>query len=469
MKKIFFFLFCVVMCCNAQNIPWFQSSAVLKADKSPLTLVSADFNADGKADIAAGNYASNVISVFLGGGNGLFSGPVNYFLSPSTPAWSKQYIASGDFNNDGKVDLVVAVQSSFSIVFSVFEGTGTGTFLLPNDFGSCNSYTISSAPNSILVADYNGDGNDDIALGFLGAAAIIFQGNGNGSFSSCINNSIPNYRRSLINGDFNGDGYLDLSGIGGFSSNQGIYVLLGGSSGTFGLPITTSFNPPWSNFITAGNFNSDNKQDIVLTHLGLGTVQIFLAANGGSFSTGPTYSVYGASYTLAKDLDNDSKSDLAVVGAGKVSLLKGNGDGSFLLEGSYSVHQDAASIISTDVNGDGAFDLIVGSGVEGQKFSTDTISILYNQRPVGIPKHISLDVQDVLIYPNPSKGYYSVVSNSSMQNLTVEVFNMLGLRVRKFELMQKNYLLDLQDQPEGVYTAMFTKGSTISYLKIVKE
>src|SRR5215467_792786 len=116
------------------------------------SVVVADFNRDGKPDIAATEYPGSAVDIALGTGTG-FSAPAS-FATGSYPAG----LAVADFNHDGKLDLVTANDDSTSAV-SILLGKGDGTFR-PQI-----SYSLDSGAASVVVADFNGDGNPDIGLG----------------------------------------------------------------------------------------------------------------------------------------------------------------------------------------------------------------------------------------------------------------------------------------------------------------
>jgi hypothetical protein len=117
----------------------------------PQSIFSADFNSDGKMDLAtANNQPSNNVSVLINNGNGTFASPVAFSVTLLTP----YSIFSADFNGDGKMDLATANQGNNNV--SVLLGSGTGTF------GAAVNYTVGSSPYSIFSADFNGDGRADL-------------------------------------------------------------------------------------------------------------------------------------------------------------------------------------------------------------------------------------------------------------------------------------------------------------------
>jgi VCBS repeat-containing protein len=140
----------------AQTPVSFTGPTNFTAGDGPVSVAVGDFNGDGKPDLAVANelslFPSNV-SVLLGSATGSFGGPTNFPVGDFTFPFS---VAVGDFNGDGKPDLVVA--NEFSNNVSVLLGNGTGGFTGPTNF------TAGSGPASVAVGDFNGDGKPDLAV-----------------------------------------------------------------------------------------------------------------------------------------------------------------------------------------------------------------------------------------------------------------------------------------------------------------
>lgn len=183
---------------------------------SPFAVSVGDLNGDLKLDLAVANTSTANVSILLGTGTGSFSAPTNFSVG-SNP----RFIAIADFNGDNKPDLAVA--NTFANNISILLGSGTGTF------GAATNFALggSSSPWYIAVGDYNGDGLLDLATANGGANNVgILLGAGNGSFSAATNfpaavNSFPD---SVVAGDFNGDGKVDLATGNNGSSNVSILL-----------------------------------------------------------------------------------------------------------------------------------------------------------------------------------------------------------------------------------------------------
>lgn len=352
---------------------------------TPAALAVADFNEDGKPDLAIAD--SIWVRVFLGNGDGTFapasgspfkveSPPYNDFATPSNTA-----IVAADFNHSGHLGLAVADQPNAAAY--ILLGNGNGTFS-PSSAAFANS---AGEIDAMATADFNGDGNPDIAFD-----GLVVLGYGDGAFSAAGNlyaSGIPN---GLALGDFNQDGKLDAIVASGYtagpgSSGSGLAVSLGNGDGTFTLgpnsPIALGVNLQG---IVVADFNGDGKLDVAVTDSVANTVIVLLGNGDGTFGAPLTIPVGTAPVAIiAADFNNDRKLDLAVlnsaiigydnVGYGSVTLLLGNGDGTFTqTSGSpYPVGQGPCALVAGDFNGDGKLDLAVANLFAG------TVSILLQQ------------------------------------------------------------------------------------------
>src|SRR5207237_5072267 len=140
---------------------------------SPYSVAMGDFNGDGHLDLAVANGGSNDVSVLLGNGDGTFRAARNFDAGlGGGPLW----VAVGDFNRDGKLDLVVANSSSDSV--GVLLGNGDGTF------GPALTFPAGgSQPQSVAVGDFNGDGKPDLAVAsYYSNNVTVLLGKGDGTF-----------------------------------------------------------------------------------------------------------------------------------------------------------------------------------------------------------------------------------------------------------------------------------------------
>ncbi len=231
------------------------------------SMVAADFNGDGKMDIAVvGDYVAGGVAILLGNGDGTFTETA----SNLDPTGVFGQIASGDFNGDGIPDLVAA-QYFGPGGATIFLGKGDGTFS-----AAPASLQIDTFPSAIVVADVNGDGKVDLAFGYSDAAEV-YLGKGDGTFSQASDSPVTGAGKSLIAGDFNHDGKLDLAGIDNY--NLQIDLFLGAGDGTFTVTaaapnISQTFLGPFA--IVAADFNQDGVPDLAVLTQNVATASILL-------------------------------------------------------------------------------------------------------------------------------------------------------------------------------------------------
>ena len=353
-------------------------------------LVTQDFNGDGNADILIGTpsngNAEGTLSVLLGNGDGTMQG-----VTILSQTLGTEYGAiSADVNGDGIPDLLESVSVANNANqggILVFLGTGNGQYAAPVLYTA--GYTTGT---SLVAGDFNKDGKLDIAV--LGeclddscsqGGVTVLLGNGDGTFQPPASYGTGGqYSRSLVIGDFNGDGQLDIA-----SANQAssIGILLGNGDGTFQQPAAVTSAGSINFSIAAADFNNDGKTDIALNYydpVANGSfVQVLLSGVNGTLSPqGPPYSSGGNGEDGAlaiADVDRDNNGNLDIVIAnqcqsadtgcafGSLATLLGNGDGTFR-SGPIQTVPDGKyySLFLADVNGDGMLDAVASdpTGIE---------------------------------------------------------------------------------------------------------
>ena len=266
-----------------------------------------DFNGDGIADLAVTNFGSGTVSILLGNGDGTFT----QTLIPTVAVGTNPYgVAVGDFNGDGVVDLVITNETSSTV--RIFLGNGDGTFTQ----ASGSPVPVGTNPYSVAVADFNGDGIQDLAVANNGSGNVsILLGNGNGTFTNASASPIAvGSTFALATGDFNGDGIPDLA-VTNYVVSGTVRILLGNGDGTFtnasGSPVAVGNSPIGVN---VGDFNGDGIADLVVANNGNNTVSILLGNGSGGFapSSGSSVTVGSPRYMAVGDFNGDGITDLAV-------------------------------------------------------------------------------------------------------------------------------------------------------------
>jgi hypothetical protein len=354
----------------------------------------ADVNADGKPDLVVTNCGGcygppfighgGSIGVLLGNGDGTFQPATIYDSGGSVPV----FVAVADVNDDGKPDLVVVNRNSNDI--GVLLGNGDGTFQPAVTYGSG-----SGSPLLVAVADVNGDGKPDLLVAHFCSGPIncdglvgVLLGNGDGTFQPAVTySSGGQYASAVVVADVNGDGKPDMLVTTNVytccTPGGAVGVLLGNGDGTFQPAVTyhsgQTFIQPASSRLAVADINGDGKPDLIVEDTACcnsanGAVSVLLGNGDGTFQPVVTYKSgaggWGTSVAVA-DVNGDGKPDIVAtdqcasancLNNGLVAVLLGNGDGTFQTAQTYSAGGFLTnSVAVADVNGDSKPDLVVAN------------------------------------------------------------------------------------------------------------
>jgi dienelactone hydrolase len=358
----------------------FFAEASFAAGSGTAAAVTGDFNGDGKLDLAVANYNSNNVSILLGNGDGTFQAAVNYGVG-DTPL----YLAAGDFNGDGKLDLAVPNSSSNSNSVSILLGNGNGTFQ------AAVNYAVGTNPNSVAIGDFNTDGKLDLVVANTGSNNVsVLLGNGDGTFQPPVNYaSGGSVLGEMAVGDFNHDGKLDLAVANQYGGGP-VSVFLGNGDGTFQAAVNYAVGSS-PHGVAAGDFNGDGKLDLAVANNISGDVSILLGNGDGTFQAAVNYPAGSGPNTVeVADFNEDGKLDLVVADAftNTVSVLFGNGDGTFQPAVLYTTGSQANMAVPGDFNGDGRLDLAIADLTAG------TVDVLLQDGAVTlVPSSLNFGVQ----------------------------------------------------------------------------
>ncbi|WP_193200324.1 DUF4347 domain-containing protein [Nostoc sp. MG11] len=391
-KQVAFSLKVMEAYCGVFAVSFKVSQRVQVRNGNPDDIAVGDFNNDGKLDFFTVSSSEPFGSLVLGNADGSFQPFSTVTARSNGEAIEDGSIALGDLNSDGKLDIIVA-SDNFEIDLSIDNvlirfGDGNGS--VQPRFQT--EVTGGIMQRDVTLGDFNGDGKLDIAIAneqtsrniIPGNVSVKF-GNGNGSFQPAINTQITSYPSALVTADFNNDGLSDLAATDDLRDS--VRVALSNGDGSFNLTATNSlpgFNSP--QFITVGDFNNDANQDLVVADRG--NIRLLLGNGNGNFNQ--LLNVDGGNGFITGinvgDFNNDGFSDLAVsqnIGTGtstelgNVSVVLGNGDGSFDAATTLTVGTFVSSVAVGDFNNDGQQDLAVTD------FRNNLVPVLLNTTIIG--------------------------------------------------------------------------------------
>jgi len=316
----------------------------------------ADFDGDGHADVAVPFTLSQNLYIYHGHGDGKFDPPVIYLAGGYV-----QSIVAGDFNNDGKPDLVEAMPGCCG-------GTGVHIFLNDGSGGFLPSVSFSAGadPGQVVTADFNHDGNLDLAVPDWGTGnVLVLLGDGHGGFGAPI--SSPSTEGYLVAGDFNHDGFPDLA-----TADSQLRILLGNGAGGFTVAHTYIFGPSSPTHLAAADFNHDGNLDLAFGGINSSPqVYTYLGDGTGAFVPSASVGQTDAQGILAVDVDGDNKIDIVTADYShdSISVARGNGRGNFAAIKSYYLpfnpNAFPINIATADFDEDGMPDFVTADYLSG--------------------------------------------------------------------------------------------------------
>jgi hypothetical protein len=358
----------------AQNSVSFAAHRDFVAGDAPKLFASGDLNGDGITDLVTPNSTLNfaLVSVVLGNSDGTFQ-PERFF---TTGGFGTVAAVVADFNKDGKQDVAVATMSGISVLL----GDGTG------NLGAPKNVSDTSLPEALVAADFNQDGKIDVAAAnFISNTVSILLGDGQGNLTPGAVLTVGRGPLGITAGDFNHDGHQDLAvansnQAGGNPGPNGntVSILLGAGNGTFSpaLNIAVAKGPIG---VAMADVNKDNNLDVLVTNSLTDQVSLLLGKGDGTFQTPATFTVasggapvqgFFPTYVVIADLNGDSKLDLAVANTNTstIALLAGDGAGHFAPPLNLSVGRTPVAVLTGDFNHDGRADFI-SSNLDGHTVS----------------------------------------------------------------------------------------------------
>ena len=378
----------------AQTAPKPPSVSVRRLSAITGRMVPGDFNRDGIVDLASGSVSKvpgpQPPVVVLGRGDGTFNAPIATVANGSgTP------LTTGDFNKDGRLDLIADLDIGASPIFFL-PGNGNGTFGTPVQVGGATEPAIKFA----LADDFNGDGNLDVGVGMIGdtdeGLVLVYAGRGDGTFSDIsarLSSGVDSVPNGGVAADLNGDGRRDVAVANRFAQSVSIFI----NQGAFNF---TSVERPLAhppNDVAAADVTGDGKLDLLVAQAfdnnqtqADGTVSLLPGNGNGTFGAAKDFATGFDPYRIVvADFNRDGVLDIATsnhsartsVGCpgqfvsywDSLTVLNGAGGGNFVRAADFSIgnqqdldgfrHRDTGRTLNVaDLNGDGRVDFVLHDG-----------------------------------------------------------------------------------------------------------
>jgi len=312
----------------------------------PQAVGIADVNMDGKKDLIVPNFNSNTVGVFLGNGNGTFQAQKT-FTTDAGP----YSVATADVNGDGRVDVVTACFGAGTA--SVMLGDVPPTVLSVNRTTPAGPVTSASSVGYTVTFNEPVTGVDSgdftLALGGVSASTPVVSGG-------------PSVYTVTVNG-ITGSGTLGLNVVddGTIKDAAGNPLQPGGVAAFGAMQTFATGSSPYTAIAT--DVNGDGKPDLVADDEGSGTLSVLLGNGNGTFGPRTVLSGWFPAFDVsACDVNRDGRMDLELVDIfGRVFALLGNGNGTFQAGLTFLAPTQARTLVASDVNGDGKPDIVITS------------------------------------------------------------------------------------------------------------
>lgn len=346
----------------------FSSKADFYAGYNPRSIAITDLNGDGKADVFETNQGDSTATIFRNTGS---PGNISFANTMVVLGLSPYGVATGDFNGDGKPDVVVSnFNSGNASSISILKNTSTGNSI---SFARRIDLPTGNGSTTVNVADMNVDGKPDVIVSTGNSGILsVFLNNSTGdsvSFAPKVDFSNLNHAEIAV-GDLDADGKPDVV-LANFSAGSMSILRNTSTAGNLSLaaPInyTAGANPVGA---AIGDFNGDGKPDIAVANNGSSTVSVFknLSTTGNIAFADKTDYVTGTNPRgiSAGDLNGDNKPEIVIPtnSPGAASVFRNISSGDTLAFGNrvdYVVGNDPTSAAIGDLDGDGYADLTVGN------------------------------------------------------------------------------------------------------------
>jgi len=284
-----------------------------------------------------------------------------YYVGTTKPQSVPQSVAVADVNGDGKLDLISAnvrfpPPPDYAGTLTVLTNNGSGGFTQSAELN------VDVYPSCVVAADINGDGKPDLICAHKTAPGTlsVLTNNGSGGFGFNATLNVGNGPSCVVAADVNGDGYVDL--VSANHDNSTLTVLTNNGSGGFGFNATLNVVIAPS-CVVAADVNGDGKLDLVSSANGSPSSTLTVLTNNGSGGFGSNATLHVDSYSywvVAADVNGDGKLDLVSANHDNdtLTVLTNNGSGGFGSNATLNAVYGPGCVVAADLNGDGKSDLI---------------------------------------------------------------------------------------------------------------
>ncbi len=445
---------------SAQTTSCFTTSPTYTTNNGATAILTADFNNDGKPDVACVNSVPGTMDIRLNSGGGYFFAGITYSLAGQS--WG---LASADFNTDGNMDLAAVISSG---TISVFFGNGTGGFATAVNYSAPFSETI-------IARDMNGDGKADLVVNnhyYSNIGLLLNSGTGTFGPKVSFNTSVSSSGQGpayMVVDDFNNDGKADVATSNDVSND--VSVLLGTGSGSF-LPVTnyTIGSTPLS--ITSGDVNGDGKKDIITSNSTAQNISVLLGSVSGTFSAANNYTV-NTTGTLRDvkcvDINADGNLDIVTCNSIDLHILLGNGSGTFPSTVTFTnspLHVNCGTLTFGDYNNDTKLDIASAGGLGGGFGS----GFLIHSSCVAITNINKIEEnKSIGVFPNPVNELLYIDAPFLSATITIKLIDVSGRIILSENASESKKVLNLQSFEKGLYLLVM-QDDTRTYVKqIIKE
>jgi len=326
------------------------------------SVVSGDFNGDGRNDVALSTRyrgdpsAGDKVFVFYQAADGSLPKAVSFDTELALGVGDVMVLAAGDLDGDGRTDLVLRMRD------------GINVFMQRNGTFADRTYIELPYASRVDVADLDGDGRADMVMTGLGVT--VYRSLGAGTFAPPVT-VLPEYRSDMAIGDVTGDGRPDLVTINNMYSSAAVEVVRQLPDGSFGAVERTSIDANPAE-IAIGDLTGDGKLDVAATYeagIQVVGIRILVQGAGGSLTPGQDVAAFAAGPLRAGDVDGDGRTDLVAMYGSRAGVWLQQAGGQLGAEQPYNTSgpsmTPSSGVVLADFTGDRRLDIAAADVVTG--------------------------------------------------------------------------------------------------------